>query len=195
MSCEKCGALLVCCCDKTQYKQEPPVNLHLGCGKRKLPGWVSVDSRESTEPDVVADVRNLDAWQSGGVGQIYASHVLEHIPRPDLLATLREWRRVLKPGGKLRVSVPDFATLAALYHENGVSFWRIVGPLYGRQDYAGNTHYIGFDYEYLSWLLTEAGFYNVKKWAPASWLPDGYDDYSLARINGYLISLCVEATA
>ena len=170
------------------------IQLHLGCGKRRLAGWVSVDSRVEVEPDVVADVRHLDAWDCGEVESIYACHVLEHIPRPDLLQTLREWRRVLKPGGKLRVSVPDFGTVASLYND-GVSFWRLAGLLYGRQDYEGNTHHIGFDYEYLAWMLGEAGFYDIRKWSPVAWLPDGYDDYSLARINGYLVSLNVEATA
>ena len=170
------------------------VHLHLGCGTRKLPGWTGVDSREDAGADVVADVRNLGLWESGEVETIYASHVLEHVPRPDLLQTLREWRRVLRPGGLLRISVPDFGALAALYQE-GVSFWRIVGPVYGRQDYEWNTHYIGFDYEYLAWLLGEAGFYDIRHWSPVSWLPAGFDDYSLARINGTLISLCVEATA
>jgi len=180
------------CC--VEWKQEPAPKLHLGCGKRKLEGWLGVDSRADVGADVVADVRNLDAWDRGEVQAIYACHVLEHIPRPELLATLREWRRVLKPGGKLKISVPDFGAVVKLYGE-GVSFWRLVGLLYGRQDYDGNTHHIGFDYEYLAWMLNEAGFYDIRTWSPVSWLPNGYDDYSMAKIDGRMVSLNVEATA
>jgi len=170
------------------------MRLHLGCGKRKLEGWLGVDSREEVEPNVCGDVRNLDLWDDDSVAAIYACHVLEHIPRPELPMTLCEWRRVLKPGGKLRISVPDFGAVVKLYQE-GVSFWRLVGLLYGRQDYDGNTHHIGFDYEYLAWMLNEAGFYDIRTWSPMSWLPNGYDDYSMAKINGRMVSLNVEATA
>ena len=170
------------------------IKLHLGCGKRHLDGWQGVDISEDVGADVVCDVRHLDLWDRDEVGAIYACHVLEHIPRPELLATLREWRRVLKPGSKLRISVPDFGAVSKLYQE-GVSFWRLVGLLYGRQNHEWNTHLIGFDFEYLAWLLGEAGFYDILKWSPMAWLPNGYDDYSLARINGKLVSLNVEATA
>jgi len=168
--------------------------LHLGCGTRKLEGWTSVDSRDDVGADVVVDVRDLGYWEPNSIEAIYACHVLEHIPRPELLQTLREWRRVLIPGGTLRISVPSFATIATLYHE-GVSFWRLVGLLYGRQDYEGNAHFIGFDYEYLAWMLGEAGFYDIRQWMPDKVLPDGYDDYSRAKIDGYSVSLNVEATA
>jgi predicted SAM-dependent methyltransferase len=168
--------------------------LHLGCWHRRLEGWTGVDSREDVGADVVADVRDLGLWASGEVDAIYACHVLEHIPRPDLLPALREWRRVLKPGGLLRISVPDFRAAVVLYNK-GVSFWRLAGLLYGRQNYPENTHYIGFDYEYLAWLLSEAGFYNVRLWSPSTTLPAGYDDYSLAKIDGQFISLNLEATA
>jgi predicted SAM-dependent methyltransferase len=46
------------------------INLHLGCGKRKIPGWIGVDSREDVGADVVQDVRDLSYWGSGDVGQI-----------------------------------------------------------------------------------------------------------------------------
>ena len=169
--------------------------LHLGCGTRRLPGYCGVDSRPEVEPDVVADVENLEQFEDGSAKIIYASHVLEHIPRPHVLTVLEEWRRVLMPGGTLRLAVPDFLVLAELYLYDGVSMWRVLGPLHGGQDYQANTHYVTYDYEYLAWTLGQAGYYDIRRWNPVAVHPPGYDDISLAKIDGKLISLCVEATA
>jgi predicted SAM-dependent methyltransferase len=171
------------------------MKLHLGCGRRRLEGYTNIDILPTVEPDIVGDITRLTEFEENSAGVIYASHVLEHIPRPFILDTLREWRRVLKPGGTLRVSVPDFMALAELYLYDGISMWRVVGPLVGRQDYPANTHYMIYDYEYLAWTLGEAGFYDIRRWSPERELPEGFDDYSKARIQGRLISLNLEATA
>lgn len=165
-----------------------PVKLHLGCWHRRLPGYTGVDCREDAGADVVADVRDLGQWDNGEVAEIYACHVLEHIPRPEVLPMLREWRRVLQPGGILRISVPSFTMLSDLYRR-GVPLCRLIGALCGRQDYPENTHYSVYDYHYLAWLLTQAGFHSIDLWEPEDWQPEGYDDYSRAVIDGISISL------
>src|ERR1700729_1771598 len=96
------------------------VRLHIGCGKRFIPGFVHVDIQPARHIDVVADVRNLDFAESGSVDLVYACHLLEHFGRMEYRAVLSEWLRVLKPGGILRLSVPDFAACAALYYEQGL---------------------------------------------------------------------------
>lgn len=169
--------------------------LHLGCGNRKLDGWINVDVRDEVAPDIVATVRNLDPIDTDSVDTIYACHILEHVPRPELMETLREWRRVLKPGGTLRLSVPDFWTIAELYIAFQTPMWLLIGALYGRQDHEWNTHYQCFDFHYLSWMLTEAGFIDIRYWRPEDVHPEGWDDYSLATIDGQRISLNLEATA
>ena len=173
----------------------PPIKLHLGCGGRRLDGYVHIDARDLPGLDYVATVDELNAFEDNSVDLIYACHVFEHIKRPAQLGILRYWRRKLKSGGTLRLSVPDFATLSELYLEWGVTFWRIVGPLYGRQDYPENVHYCGFDHEYLAWLLTEAGFHTIRRWWPYEVFPVDYDDYSKAKIEHAEISLNLEATA
>lgn len=170
------------------------MKLHLGCGRRRLEGWTNIDLRPDVNPDEVLDITNLTLIDDASAEIVYACHVLEHIPRPRVLPTLQEWRRVLKPGGTLRLAVPDLAAVAELYAQ-GVSSWRLVGLLHGRQDYAENTHYMAYDYEYLAWMLGEAGFYDIRRWNPDIVLPLGYDDYSRARIEGRSVSLNVEATA
>ena len=65
----------------------------------------------------------------------------------------------------------------------------------GRQDYPANTHYVVYDYEYLAWELSLAGFYDIRRWEPEAVFPADYDDYSRARINDMAISLNVEGVA
>lgn len=179
----------------TGLPEERMLRLHLGAGARKLPGYTSVDIRPEVDPDIVADIERLDEFKNASAEVIYAAHVLEHIPRPHILTVLEEWRRVLRPGGTLRLSVPDFKVLAELYLYDDVSMWRITGPLHGRQDYEANTHYISFDYEYLAWMLGTAGYHDIRRWQPWVDHPTDYDDISLAKIDGEFISLNVEATA
>jgi len=74
------------------------VKLHLGCGKRHLEDWVNIDARTDVGADLVADITNLAAFEDGSVQIIYACHVLEHIPRPQVAGVLAVWRRMLMPG-------------------------------------------------------------------------------------------------
>jgi len=143
----------------------------------------------------VTDIADLVMFEANEAELIYVCHALEHFPRPQVLDILKEWRRVLQPGGTLRLSVSDFSVLADLYVNHGVSLLRLRGPLMGRQDYLMNTHYTVWDYELLSWTLGEAGYYNIQRWDPYETHPVGYDDYSFAKVNSRLISLNVEATA
>lgn len=169
------------------------MKLHLGCGRRYLPGWLNVDTRADVGADIVSDILDLAEIRTGEADIIYACHVLEHIPRPRLMDALKEWHRVLKPGGVLRLAVPNFAELARLYLEEAIPLWRIIGPLMGRQDYPQNTHFAVWDWDYLAWMLSEAGFHSVRPWYRPDDFPDGWDDYSRAVIDGAPISLNVEA--
>ena len=89
--------------------------LHLGCGAKRIPGWFHVDALDFPHVDHRGPVEDLGFIADGTVELIYASHVLEHFGRRTYMDVLREWRRVLRPGGVLRLAVPDFAAAARLY--------------------------------------------------------------------------------
>ena len=170
-----------------------PVKIHLGCGTKRLPGFKHVDMRAEVAPDYVADALDLACFGDDSADLLYFCHGLEHIRKPDVAAALAEFRRVLKPGGLLRLAVPDFEVLAQLYVNERVSLWRL-GCINGRQDYRGNTHYAVYDFDYLAWHLGEAGYYDIRRWQPEHVHPLDYDDFSFAKINGWCVSLNVEAT-
>jgi predicted SAM-dependent methyltransferase len=131
------------------------------------------------------------------VDLIYNCHVLEHFKRRDVERVLREWCRVLKPGGVLRIAVPDFSKLCEVYQREG-KLDLVIGALFGRQDYLYNIHYNVFDFASLSDLLQHAGFVNVRNYDWRQTEHAGIDDFSQAYIphmdkeKGLLISLNVE---
>ena len=101
---------------------DAPYKLHFACGTVKLPGWVNIDR------DPVSDVIDL-SWDAreplpivdGCVQFVYHEHFLEHLSVTEGLAFLRECRRLLMPGGVLRVAMPDLAECVRQYYEND---WR-----------------------------------------------------------------------
>lgn len=92
---------------------QPPVYLNLGCGLQKIQGWINVDAYAVCDPDVCHD---LDVtpwpWKDESVDGIYAAHVFEHLK--EWWPAFRECARVLKPGGKLEIRVPDESSSGAM---------------------------------------------------------------------------------
>ena len=103
-------------------KERRHVKLNLGSGGTRIPGYTSVDFDEDLKPDVVSDVESLP-FDDETVDEIFASHVLEHLPLES--DALSEWKRVLIPGGLLTVAVPDVLKVYTLSKSGGE--WSIDG--------------------------------------------------------------------
>jgi predicted SAM-dependent methyltransferase len=174
------------------------MKLHLGCGKRFIPGFMHIDAVEYPHVDHVSTIDNLGYIASDSVDLIYTCHVLEHFRRKDVSRVLSEWLRVLKPGGVMRISVPDFSKLCDLYQKNR-DINQVIGPIFGRQDYLYNIHYNVFDEQSLGALLVESGYVSPQRYNWQDTEHANIDDYSQAYVphmdkdNGMLISLNVEA--
>ena len=82
-----------------------PARLHIGCGQQSIPGWINIDNQGLPGVDQVLDVRK--GLPFADVECVYAEHFLEHLGLEDGLAFLAECRRVLRPGGILRLSTPN----------------------------------------------------------------------------------------
>jgi predicted SAM-dependent methyltransferase len=180
---------------KTKTKE---VNLHVGCGEKYIPGFIHIDLRKFPHVDHVASADKLDMFKDNSVDLIYSCCMLEHFKRYETEDVLKEWYRVLKPGGILRLSVPDFEKLVEVYlkyHDLKL----VLGPLVGRQNYPENTHYNVFDFATISEILKKVGFKKIYRYDWRKTIHKDYDDYSQAYIphmdkeHGLLISLNLEA--
>jgi SAM-dependent methyltransferase len=141
------------------------MKLHLGCGKRFIPGFVHVDLDPHPHIDHTRDVRDLSIFESESVELIYACQIFEYFDRLTAIAVLREWHRVLRPGGVLRLSVPNFSVLSRLY-QAGLSLDYLLGTLYGRWSQDGQTiyHKTTYDEPSLTKILSENGFEECELW-------------------------------
>jgi SAM-dependent methyltransferase len=91
--------------------------VNLGCGGRFHPDWVNADIAPCDPSVLRCDLSQRLPFPDDDFDVVYHSNVLEHIRRDVALPFMRECLRVLKPGGILRVAVPDLERICKLYLE------------------------------------------------------------------------------
>ena len=158
------------------------MKLHLGCGKRHIPGFVHVDRTAFPHVDHVRDIRDLSVFAAESAELIYACQVLEYFDREEVGPVLAEWRRVLKPGGVLRLSVPDFEVITRLYRAGFQLEW-FLGTLFGRiPDAQGGFiyHRTTYDEPSLRRVFAAAGFDCIERWDWRTTEHADIDDFSQA---------------
>ncbi|PID42448.1 MAG: methyltransferase [Proteobacteria bacterium] len=177
------------------------MKLHLGCGKRHIPGFIHIDLADFPHIDYHSDIADLSFIDNDSVSLIYACQVLTYFDRETIPEVLGEWRRVLKTGGILRLSVPNFATLCKLYNA-GLSLDFFLGTLYGKWQVRGADtlyHKTTFDAPSLKKLLEDNGYKNCELWDWRTTEHSHIDDFSQAyfphmdKEKGVLFNLNMQA--
>jgi len=153
---------------------EYPDKINLGCGWDRKEGFLNVDAEDWHNPDLVADVRDLTFLPSSYYEYIYARDILEHINRTEIMNTLSEWYRLLKPGGSIYIQTSNIINLADLLKSIDYTLPENEGILiqcmFGTQAYDGDYHRCGFTPSTLEYCLRETGFRNISIFLKDHWL-------------------------
>lgn len=115
-------------------RREEIIRLNLGCGLRKADGYINIDNREETGPDLCIDVAAGLPYEDGTVDEVRAFDFLEHVPRDKVIFVMEEIWRVLKPGGRLEHFTPSTDGRGAFQDPTHRSYWNINSWLYYMND-------------------------------------------------------------
>lgn len=171
----------------TAFRSPPPRRLEIGSGMAPQPGYEHLDARPDL-PDIdhVADIRRPLPFPDGTFDEVMSRSCIEHVSWRDVRDVLREWGRILKPGGRLDIWTPDFEYLCRRYlarlddrhlhptlvEEAGTylggydaAAWAMI-KMFGGQDYAENFHGAVLDEDVLTRVLEAAGFERVERHEP-----------------------------
>ena len=114
--------------------------LDVGCGINKYPGAIGIDRNPRSRADVICDLDRLPYPLAGGVfDQVRAVHFIEHTH--DVIRTMEEFHRLLKPGGRIIILTPHYTDFSSFcdpthrWHLNSFSF------RYFGEDHAGFGYY------------------------------------------------------
>ena len=149
-----------------------PLRVEIGSGPFPSPGYVHVDAdRWAKHVEHRASASALP-FADGTVEELLAIHILEHVHASALIPTLREWRRVLRPGGFAQIHVPDAATVFAAYLDSPPEKkWTVMVPIFGMTSHARlgrprardlERHHVIYDFALLERVLLDAGFDRVE---------------------------------
>jgi predicted SAM-dependent methyltransferase len=141
--------------------------LHIG-GQVAAPGWEVLNANPGPVVDHVCNAGDLSIFPDDTFSEIYASHVVEHFDyKNDLLATLKEWCRVMSSGGILYVSVPDLDVLTKLFVDrekySGQDRFLIMRMIFGGHVDPYDYHLVGLNEEFLADFLLTAGFTDLRR--------------------------------
>ena len=152
-------------------RKDYPRHLHLGCGPKFLDGFVNVDANPLHKLDLWLDVRRGLPFRNSSVESIYSTHMIEHLFPDELERLFLECFRVLKPGGGIRLIVPNLHSAIIAYQENRAewfydSFPRHFDSIGGRFSnfvFCDGQHRTAFDFSYLDEVLRKSGFCEVEE--------------------------------
>jgi len=149
-----------------------PLRVEIGSGPFPSPGYVHVDLDRAARHVEHRAAASALPFGDSTVEELLAIHILEHVHASALLPTLREWRRVLRPGGYAQIHVPDAATVFAAFLDSPPEAkWTVMIPIFGMTSHVLSgepgaedleRHHVIYDFALLERVLLDAGFDRVE---------------------------------
>jgi SAM-dependent methyltransferase len=144
--------------------------LNLGCGAEPASGWINADRRPGPGVDLCGDVRDGIALPDASVDVAVAMHLLQDLDWGDIPPVLRALKRVLRPGGTLRIGVPDLERAIDAFRRGDAAYFlvpdrdaRTLGAKLVTQIIWYGSVRTPFTFDYASELLERAGYAHVRR--------------------------------
>ena len=142
--------------------------MNWGSGEHADHGWINSDLKEGPGVDISCDIRDGLPLDTASLDYIVSHHALPEIPLTDIVGVLEELRRVLKPGGVLRLGLPDLDKGIRAYLENDRDYFLIPdedasttgGKLVTQLLWYGWSRTV-FTHDFIEEMLRKAGFREV----------------------------------
>jgi predicted SAM-dependent methyltransferase len=151
----------------------PPVRrLNWGCGTEPEPGWINSDIKDDPSVEISCDILEGLPLKSGSIEYAVSIHALPELRYPDQVPALRELRRVLAPGGVLRLALPDLDRGIRAYLDQDRDYFlipdddaRSIGSKFIAQMLWYGYSKTLFTYDFTAELLEKAGFSETRRCA------------------------------
>jgi len=168
------------------------IKLHIG-GEEVSEGWSIVNIQPGPNVDYVGNATDLSAIGDATCSEVYASHILEHLGYDgELQKALSEIHRVMKPGARLRISVPDMDILCRFFlfpELKPDERYEVMRMIFGGRTNPYDVHHVGLNLPILTGYLMQAGFHNIERVQEFKL----FNDTSSFLFGGHPISLNVRA--
>jgi len=144
-------------------KNKDGLMVDMGCGDKKLhPKFIGVDPYVETDKVTVKALMWDTPFEDNSVDFLVCMAALEHISKFQVIPTLHEFARILKPGSAFAILVPNLEQVLIRWLNDPNVGWEM-DMIFGSQEHEGEYHKTGFSVDIIKWYFsfTELEILNI----------------------------------